>query len=147
MQSLQQLGESLVDLPVEKINRVEIPEILREAVLLARTLKKHGARRRQLQYIGTLMREVDAEPIRAFLENIDRGSKEETRAFQRLEKCRDELVDGSSGAADRVLAEFPGADRQHIRQLVRNAVREREKQQPPKSSRALFKYLKTLQSE
>jgi len=147
MRRLQQMGEKLVQLPGEKISRVEMPEVLREAIHLAKTLKTHEARRRQMQYIGTLMRKVDVDPIRAFLQDLERGSRKAVHAFHRLEKLRDDLIADPAGAVDRVLAVFPDADRQHVCQLVRNAVREREKERPPKSSRALFKYLQGLQSE
>lgn len=147
MQDLQRLGESIVKLPLDRINKIEMPEELRDAILLARTLKKHGAMRRQMQYVGTLMRNVDTEPIRCFIDNIKIGSKDESRTFNKLEKWRDDLVNGKDGVMDCVLNELPGVDRQHIRQLVRNAVKEKEKEQPPKASRALFRYLKELTSE
>jgi ribosome-associated protein len=147
MQDLQRLGESIVKLPLDRINKIEMPEELREAILLARTLKKHGAMRRQMQYVGTLMRNVDTEPIRSFIDNIKIGSKDESRTFNKLEKWRDDLVNGKAGVMDCVLNELPGVDRQHIRQLVRNAVKEKEKVRPPKASRALFRYLKELTSE
>ncbi len=147
MRALQQLGEDVVHLPVDRINKIEMPEELREAVLLARTLKKHEARRRQMQYVGTLMRKIDSEPIKNFVDNINSGSKKEARAFHKLEKIRDDLLAGKEGAMSDVLNGFPGADRQHIRQLIRNAGKEKEKVLPPKSSRALFKYLKELTSE
>jgi ribosome-associated protein len=147
MQDLQRLGESIVKLPLDRINKIEMPEELRDAILLARTLKKHGAMRRQMQYIGTLMRKIDTEPIRRFVDDINRGSKNESREFHKFEKLRDDLMNGREGAMEQVLEIYPGVDRQHLRQLVRNAVKEKEKEQPPKASRALFRYLKELTSE
>jgi len=142
MKALQQLGENLVKLPIDKINKIEMPEELRDAIFLAKTLKKHEAKRRQMHYIGTFMRKIDLEPIRAILDDINRGSKSESRALHKLEKWRNDLISGKEGAMGDVLNEFPGVDRQHIRQLIRNAGKEKEKDLPPKSSRALFKYLK-----
>ena len=124
-----------------------MPKELREAILFAKTLKKHGALRRQMQYVGTLMRNVDTKPIRSFLDNIMLGNKNASRAFKKLEKWRDDLVNGKEGVMDCVVNELPGVNRQHIRQLVRNAVKEKENQQPPKASRALFRYLRELMSE
>ncbi len=147
MHDLQRLGEDILKLSLDHINKIEMPEELREAILFARTLKKHGALRRQLQYVGTLMRNVDTEPIRRFIDNIKLGSKNESTAFNKLEKWRDDLVNGKEGVMDCVLNELPGVNRQHIRQLVRNAVKEKEKQQSPKASRALFRYLRELMSE
>ena len=119
MQDLLRLGESIVKLPLDRINKIEMPEELRDTILLARTLKKHGAMRRQMQYVGTLMRNVDTEPIRCFIDNIKLGSKYESRTFNKLEKWRDDLVNGKDGALDCVLNELPGVDRQHIKQLVK----------------------------
>ena len=147
MQDLQRLGESIVKLPLDRINKIEMPEELRDAILLARTLKKHGAMRRQMQYVGTLMRCVNTEPIKYFIDNIKLGSKDESRAFNKLEKWRDDLVNGKEGVMDCVLNELPGVDRQHIRQLVRNAVKEKKKELSPKASRGLFKYLRELTAE
>jgi len=147
MKSLQQLGESIVRLPIERINKIDMPDVLRESILLAKTLIKHGARRRQMQYIGTLMRKIDAEPIRRFVDDMNLGSKKESRKLQKLEKLREDLIHGKDGVMDKLLGKYPGADRQHLRQLVRNAVKEKEKQQPPKASRVLFKYLKEVSSE
>ena len=147
MKALQQLGERLVKLPTDRINKIEMPEELREAILLARTLKKHEARRRQMQYIGTLMRKIDSEPIKCFVEDVNSGSKYEARAFHKLEKLREDLINGREGAMEQVLEKYPVVDRQHLRQLVRNALKEKEKEQPPKASRALFRYLKELSSE
>jgi len=75
MSALQAMGERLVKLTANQIGAMEMPEDLREAVLFARTLKKHEALRRQMQYIGALMREVDPEPIRKALDNIGRGRR------------------------------------------------------------------------
>jgi len=93
------------------------------------------------------MRKIDAEPIRCFIEDINSGSKMESRFFHKLGKWRDELLAGKEGVMDDILSEIPGADRQHLRQLIRNAAKEKEKDLPLKSSRALFKYLKELTSE
>ena len=100
-----------------------------------------------MQYIGTLMRAVDPEPIRRFVEEAGSNSKEQSIAFHKIEKWRDELIAGKNGVLDDVVREFPEADRQHIRQLVRNALKENEKEKTPRSSRALFKYLKEVSAE
>ena len=144
MLALQELGERLVALSSDQIEQIELPEELREAVVFARNIRKHGARRRQLQYIGTLMREVDPEPIRQAVTNILQGQNIAKQVFQEVEQWRDELILlGEEGIED-VLRRFPNGDRQRLRQLVRNARKEKEAQRPPKSSRALFRYLKVL---
>ena len=119
-------------------------EDLWDAVLFAKTLTKHEARRRQLQYIGTLMRDADVEPIRQALENIARGNRMEAQAFAQVEKWRDVLLEGNDAPLDEIMERFPDADVQQLRQLVRNARKEKGKDKPPKSSRALFRYLREL---
>lgn len=144
MQALQALGEQLVELPVGQINKIAMPEELREAVLFAKSLKQHEARRRQLQYIGTLMREADPEPIRKALDEISRGQSLEAELFQELEQLRNGLVDGDESLLEKAFRRFPKADRQRLRQLAINARKERDGNKPPRSSRALFRYLKEV---
>ena len=144
MCALQDLGEQLVKLSRGQLEQVELPQELREAVLFARSLKKHEAHRRQLQYVGVLMRAIDPEPIRQSLATIARQHKVETQAFHELEMWRDRLIEESDALAEKLLEQFPEADRQHIRQLVRNACKEHKDNKPPKAARALFHYLQEL---
>ncbi|MCE5241741.1 MAG: ribosome biogenesis factor YjgA [Syntrophobacteraceae bacterium] len=144
MLALQALGEQLVALSPSQVARMEMPEDLREAVLFAGTLKKGEALRRQMQYIGALMREADAGPIRAALEEISRGSGQDAGLFRELEKWRDEIIAGDETLLEKAGDRFPGLDRRHLRQLVLNARKEKEEGRVPKSARALFRYLKGL---
>lgn len=144
MLALQSLGERLVGLKPEQIRRIEMPEDLREAVLLAATMSKGEARRRQLQYIGTLMRDADPEPIRRALDDIGRGRAGDMQRFRRIERWRDDLVEGNDEPLDEIAREFPGADFKWLRRCILNARREKAGNQPPKSARALFRYLRDL---
>src|SRR5436305_11688991 len=137
MYALQDLGEQLVRLSRGQLEQVELPQELREAVLFARSLKKHEAHRRQLQYIGVIMREIDPEPIRQSLATIERQHKVETQAYHSLEIWRDRLIEGSDTLAEELLKQFPEADLQRIRQLVRNAHKEHKNNKPSKAARAL----------
>ena len=119
-------------------------EELKEAVLFAKSLKKHGARRRQLQYIGALMRKTDISPIKKSLELISFGQKIDNQNFMKVEKWRDGLISGDGKTFKEIIAFFPNIDRQHLNQLIRNANKEEKKGKPPKSSRQLFRYLKNL---
>jgi ribosome-associated protein len=83
MLALQSLGEHMVDLSPNQISKIEMPQELREAVLFARTLKKSEARRRQMQYIGTLMRDADPEPIQKAVEAISRSRGQKTHSSPR----------------------------------------------------------------
>jgi ribosome-associated protein len=144
MQALQELGERLVDLSAERFARLRLPEALAQAVVTARGIHQHGARKRQLQYIGKLMREVDAAPIQQQLDDIEGQSQQATLALHRVERWRDALLTQGDDSLAALLAEYPQADRQHLRQLLRNAHKEQAENKAPKSSRILFRYLREL---
>ena len=139
---LQVLGEELVTLSVEQLAGIDLPEELRNAVIAAGKIKAHGARRRQLQRIGRLMREVDPEPIQSALNNIRHGDHQKNLAFKKIENWRDELKQGNLALIDEILSECPEAERQRLTQLARNAHHEYEDKSGVKSSRMLFRYLK-----
>ncbi len=147
MTELQELGEQLLTLSPAELEQVPLPENLREALTLARRIKAREGRRRQLQFIGKLMRSIDAEPIRRYLLERERGQQQAQRRFHQLEQMRDRLVDNGPGEIEQVIARFPDADRTRLGQLVRNAARERERQQPPSSARKLFRYLRELDEQ
>jgi ribosome-associated protein len=147
MLALQTLGEKLAELTADQIMKIDMPLELRDALLFTRTINKGEARRRQLQYVGVLMREADPEPIRKALDAIGRGQTLDAKQFKELERWRDKLVEGSDGLMEEIVSQFPGADRQTLRQLVLNARKEREVNKPPKASRALFRFLKALSNQ
>jgi ribosome-associated protein len=140
---LQALGEELVELNDDQLAAIELPEALRDAVMAARRITKFEARRRQLQYIGKLMRRVEVEPIRAALDAMLAGSRRQIAAHKRIESWRERLFTGP-GALDELLAEYPGADIQRLRELVRGALRERDAGSPPRSYRELYQALRAL---
>lgn len=142
--ALQKMGEKLVTLSPDQLKRMELPAALMDAVRTVRTMKSRGARRRQMQYIGTIMRSVDVEPIEQALLEIEQGAYRQAREFHRIEAWRDQLVAGNDDAVNEILEAFPAADRQRLGQLARSARREKEKNAPPKSARNLFRYLKEL---
>jgi ribosome-associated protein len=144
MHTLQNLGEELVGLSPSVIDQLGLPEELCEAVLFAKNIKKPEARRRQLQYIGVLMRELDPEPIRASLASISGRHRAKVNAFHQIEAWRDQLIEGNDALVEELLKRFPEADPQRIHQLVRNARREKRDSKLPKSARALFRYLAEL---
>ncbi len=141
MQALQDLGSELVELNDEQLESMQLPESLFEAVQEARRLTKHEARRRQMQYIGRLMRDIDPAPIRECLDAWKGQGREHTAQLHALERWRDELLAGEPALA-RFLNEYPGADSQKLRALIRNARREQKETLPPKSYRELFRVLR-----
>ena len=142
--ALQALGEELVALPATKLAKIPMPDELAEAVGLARRIKARGGLKRQLQYIGKIMRTIDAEPIEQALDEMKNAAGKEAAKFHRLEQWRDRLVNEGDAALEQLLEEFPHADRQHLRQLTRNAQQETIKNKPPKASREIFRYLRDL---
>ena len=146
-QALQDLGEELVAVGEGKLAELDLPERLRDAVMEARGISKFGALRRQMQYIGRLMREEgDAETIRAQLDAWKGVSVEETTRLHQIERWRVRLLNDEK-ALEELIAEYPRADIQQLRSLMRNAKREAEAGKPPKSFRELFHVLReTLNS-
>jgi ribosome-associated protein len=143
MTELQELGAELVELSGEQLAQISLPESLHDAVTAARQTVKFGARRRQLQYIGKLMRTVDPEPIRAQLDVWKNTSREHIAWLHLVERWRDRLL-ADEAALHEFVGAYPRADTQHLRTLLRNTLRERELNKPPKSYRALFQALRAL---
>jgi len=143
MTALQELGAQLVELNQQQLASMQLPEALLDAVLEAKRLNRREARRRQLQYIGRLMRDIDAAPIRDRLEQWQGQGREHTAQLHALERWRDELLAGDPALA-RFLQEHPGADSQTLRSLIRNARREQSAALPPKSYRELFRVLREI---
>jgi ribosome-associated protein len=141
--ALQDLGGELLALSEEQLARIELPERLRDAVMAARRITKFEAKRRQLQYIGKLMRGVEVEPIRAALDAMLAGSRRQIAAHKRIESWRERLLAGP-GALNELLAEFPGADAQRLRALIHGALRERAESRPPRAFRQLYHALRAL---
>ena len=141
MQARQDLGEELVGLTEAQLAQLELPEKLLDAVLLAKRINKFGALRRQLQYVGRLMRDIDASAIAAQLDAWKGKSREAVVRLHVLERWRDQLIADDAAMAD-LAAAYPGCDVQHLRTLVRNARREQALGAAPESARELFQALK-----
>jgi ribosome-associated protein len=146
MHALQELGEALVALPAARLAQLELPEVLRDAILEARRIHKFGALKRQMQFIGRLMRDVEAAPIRARLDAWEGHSREETARMHRLERLRERLLEDDKAFGE-VAEAFPQADLQHLRALARAARQERTANKPPRNARALFRALRELFEE
>jgi len=146
MHELQDLGSELVELSVGQLKKIKLPEEIYEAVRACQKITAHGARRRQLQYLGKLMRNTEDAPIRAGLALIRGESSAETARLHRLERTRQRLLDDEATLAD-IAATWPGVDLQHLRQLRRNALKEQETGKPPKNFRAIFQVLQELDGQ
>lgn len=146
VEELQKLGAALVELTPGQLDALELPALLLAAVREAQRITSHGARRRQLQYIGKLMRKVDPEPIRAALAAVA-GQSAQARARQkRLESWRERLI-GDDTALTAFASEHPGADLQALRALIRNARKEIAGAKPPRAQRELFRLIRETNPE
>ena len=144
LDELKQLGSELLTFSDDALRQLLLPETLLEALRTAQKIKAHGAQKRQLQYIGKLLRDIDTTPIRAAIEARDRQHASHTREFHQLEALRDTLLAEGDAALAEAMAQFPRADRQHLRKLLRQARNEQEQKQPQRASRQLFRYLHEL---
>ncbi|WP_207061322.1 ribosome biogenesis factor YjgA [Motiliproteus sp. SC1-56] len=146
MEALQDLGAKLLDMNDQQLAKLPLSPALERAIDESKRIRQREARRRHLQYIGKLMREVDVAAIQEAVDRQEAGTRAYIQHFHQLEQWRDQLL-----AEDDQLAEFlsayPGADRQHLRQLVRNARKEAERGKPPASARKLFKYIREVDEQ
>ena len=132
MHALQALGETLIAMRPAERARFPLSDDMLRAIEETSRIRSHEGRRRHMQYVGKLIRKEDLVAIQAVFDSID----------HRLEKWRERLIDEGDEAVDLFMTEHPDADRQTLRQLIRNAQREREQGKPPTSSRKLFKHLR-----
>lgn len=144
MTALQDLGAELVELGRDQLKKIDLPDDLREAVRDAQRITAHEARRRQLQYIGRLMRNADPAPIRAALDEIKGVSAAAVAKSHALERLRIRLLEDETVLGE-IARAHPAADLQHLRQLRRNALKEKELAKPPRAFRELFRILRDLE--
>ena len=145
--ALQTLGEKLVKLSNEQLEDIDMPEELSNAVRQAKTIKSHGALKRQMQFIGTLMRKIDPAPVRSAIDEIEQGNYKKAMDFKETETWRDELIAGNIELMEKILVQYPSADRQQLSQLIRNAAKEKKNNKPPKAFRVLFRYLTEIKKK
>ncbi len=142
--ALQKLGEQLLTLTPQQLDSIDMPPELREAVGDALKTTSHGARRRQIKYLGTIMRRTDPEPIRKALANLELGDQRKVLAFKKIEAWRDGLKEGNLALVEEILKSCPEAERRRLTQLARNAQLESGAQKGVRAARALFRYLKQV---
>jgi ribosome-associated protein len=147
-EAAQQVGAALVALSPAQFKRVldklDIPEDLQEALTLCRTIKAHEGRRRQLQYIGRLMRDIDTAPIQQMLDQLAQGNRMASSQLHQLERWRERLLHEGATALQELLDAHPQADAAQIKRLVASAQKELSENQPPRAARKLFKLLREL---
>ena len=142
--ALQKLGEELTTLKDSELESFDLSDELLAAIRESRKIRQRGALKRHRQYIGRLMRDIDPEPVAQQLEKLRHKDDLNNAAFKRLEKWREQMMDEGDKAINEIVNELPGADRQHLRQLIRKAQKEQQENKPPVAFRQIFKYLREL---
>ena len=140
MKELQDLGAALVKLSKDQLAHIDMPDNLREAIMECRRFTRHEAIRRQLQYIGRIMRDIDAAPIVDQLDALAAPSKRQTALFHVAERWRADLVEQPDAIA-RFVKEYPEADPHRLRELAEKAREEKRASKPPRRYRELFHVL------
>lgn len=147
-EAVQALGKAIVELPMAQFKvvtaKLELPERLHAALEQCRSIKSREARRRQLQFIGKLMREIDPEPIQQCLEQLKQGGQLARTQHHQLEQWRERLLSEGDAAFQELLQLHPELDAKQVRQLIAAAQREAAHKQPPRAARQLFRYLRDL---
>jgi ribosome-associated protein len=141
MQALQELGEKIIALSDAQRARLPLSEDMLAAVEETSRIRSHEGRRRHMQYVGKVMRREDIMGIQAAFDEFEQEKLRRDNAFHRLEKWRDRLIDDDE-ALEPFIADHPNVDRQALRQLIRNARNERERDKPPTNARKLFKLIR-----
>jgi ribosome-associated protein len=140
------LAHALVELSDAQLARVPLSDELRDEVVGARAVTQQIARKRQTQFLAKQLRrrEDELEPIRAALEHDRDHSRRETANLHRVETWRERLIAEGDDALTELLQHFPQSDRQHLRQLARQARAERDANKPPHAQRELFRTLREM---
>jgi ribosome-associated protein len=145
MHALQELGEALIALPKDALKRMPMPEKLDEAVREARRITDHEGKRRQVQYVGRVMRSLldeETAALRTALDSYRGVNRAETAKLHWIERTREKLLADDAALTD-FIRQHPGVDPQEGRTLIRNARKEREQAKPPRYFRELFQWIKT----
>ncbi len=141
MHALQELGEALVALDPRRLAEIDLPERLADAIAAARAIRAHEGRRRQIQYIGKLMRDIDPVPVREAIDRFAAGVPSDRAEFAAAERWRDEILRDDAAIA-RFAAEHPKADAANLATLARDARVERTRGSPPHRFRELFRRIR-----
>jgi ribosome-associated protein len=144
MHQLLQLTEKALSLSDDKLAGTGLGDKALQAIREARKMKASGARNRQLKYITKLIKQEDVQVLEDYLRETEDAHLLENKRFHQLEKWRDRLVTEGDTVMGELLQEYPHADRQQLRTLIRQAQKEAEQNKAPSASRKLFKYLRTI---
>ncbi len=147
MLALQALGEALVKLSPGQLTTIPLDGKLGEAIETAQRIKSREGRRRQMQFIGKLMRDNDTTAIKKAYQELLDGRNENTKRFHALEQIRDQMIEQGPNAIGNYMENNPQADRRRLSQLIRAACKEKALNKPPSSGRKLFRYLREVDEQ
>ncbi|HCH70537.1 MAG TPA: DUF615 domain-containing protein [Colwellia sp.] len=143
MHQLQDFGQQLIEMSKHQRSRLPLSEDLKYAMIVADKIRnKNEALRRHIRHIAKILLETDLAPIHQAIDVMANKHQQETVKFTRLENLRDELIEQGNEAIEALLTEFEQMDRQKLKQLVRNAAKEKKAEKLGKHYRNLFDYLK-----
>jgi ribosome-associated protein len=141
---VQSLGEALIELPPAELDALQLPEALHDAIVAARDIDSRGARVRQRQFIGKLMRQIDAEPIRAALAQRRNADRARAARERHIEAWRERLLTDDASAWSELRLSYPQAPLDELRSLANQARAEHDAARPPAAARRLFRLLRDL---
>ncbi len=143
MHQLQDFAQRLIEMSKHQRSRLPLSDDLNDAMVLAdKITNKHEALRRHIRHTAKILLETDLEPIHQAIEVMANKHQQETAKFIRLESLRDDLITQGNNAVEALIAEFPNIERQKIKQLIRNAAKEKKAEKLGKHYKNLFNYLK-----
>lgn len=141
---LQKLGEKLISLSHDQLTAVDIPPELKEAVKAVRSITSNQARRRQIQYIGALMRKIDIEPVEQALSYVEAGISLKKKTDTEQTQWATALMAGDDSPYETIMERYPNADRQKLHQLIRNTRKLKETPNAKKALKALISYINEI---
>ena len=144
---LLDLAKKLVSRPESRLNKLPMDQDLRDEVEFARSIRAHGARKRQLMTVGKMLRKRDNEELLDAVYNVDQKNRQMNARFHHVEAWRDRLVEGNDKDLSELLEQTPAANAQTLRQLIRNAKKELKLNKPPSAVRKLFKLLREMDGD
>lgn len=144
---MQELGEKMITLNKEELSKINMDDELRRAIEEAQRMKSNGALKRQKQYIAKVIRNLDDDTLEPQLNRILHKHDIHNAEFKRMEKWRDTILENGDQGINSFIEEYPVADRHHLRQLVRNAKKEKLNNKPPAAYRQIFKYIREISDQ
>ena len=140
---IQQFGRKISDLTINNIEAFKFPLNIYEAVIGLKNLKSNSAKKRQVQYLGKLLREIDLTDAFLVMKQLKVSSQKEIQRNHIIEGWRDKLL-SNNNSITKFVDEYPKIDRQSLRQTISNAQKEKKEDKGPKYSRQLFKLIKDI---